>query len=69
MKKRKKPEVHLYRVWQGQRFDKNVLYYAETPEEAFEEYLSEHDIFLMDDESSIHVMDLGVTKDADDRKE
>lgn len=67
MKKRNKREVHLFRVWQGNDVDKNALYYAESPDDAFRQYLSENDIFLMDDESSIHVMDLGEMKDPDDR--
>lgn len=67
MKKRNKREVHLFRVWQGNDVDKNDLYYAESPDDAFRQYLSEHDIFLMDDEALIHVMDLGEMKDPDDR--
>lgn len=67
MFKRKKPEVHLYRVWQGHNVDDNELIYADSPREAFLAYLKEHDVLLMDFEASINVTDLGLLKDPDDR--
>ena len=68
MKKRKKPEIHLYRVWQGNNVDDNELIYALSPKIAFSEYLSDHDVLLMDFETAIHVVDLGEMKDSDDRE-
>ena len=65
--KRKKPEVHLYLVMQSNDPYRAEHIYAESPREALKVYLKYNNIFLMDDEASINVTDLGIMKDPDDR--